>query len=118
MIPLVQTAEQLIIVRLLTGLGGGFAVSAAFPIAAELMPAAHRRTYGALYEMSLAASFTTVFLVSFLLAGNPNTFRLMALPGGLMVFIAPALLHFAIPESPRCHLRRNRVEAAVDAVNQ
>src|SRR5271155_1223080 len=39
LIPLVQTAEQLIIVRLLTGLGAGSAVSAAFPIAAELMPA-------------------------------------------------------------------------------
>ena len=61
LIPLVQTAEQLIIVRLLTGLGGGFAVSAAFPIAAEPMPAAHRRTYGAVYEMSLAASFTAIF---------------------------------------------------------
>jgi len=118
LIPLVQTAEQLIIVRLLTGLGGGFAVSAAFPIAAEPMPAAHRRTYGAVYEMSLAASFTTVFLVSFLLADNPNAFRLMALPGGLMVFIAPVLLHFVIPESPRWHLRRSRVEAAVEAVNQ
>ena len=118
LIPLVQTAEQLIIVRLLTGLGGGFAVSSAFPIAAEPMPAAHRRTYGAVYEMSLAASFTTVFLVSFLLADNPNAFRLMALPGGLMVFIAPVLLHFVIPESPRWHLRRSRVEAAVEAVNQ
>ena len=44
LIPLVQNAEQLIIVRLLTGLGAGAAVSAAFPIAAELMPAQHRRT--------------------------------------------------------------------------
>ncbi len=118
LIPLVQNAEQLIIVRLLTGLGGGFAVSAAFPIAAELMPAQHRRTYGAIYEMSLAASFTLVLLVSFLLAGNPNAFRLMALPGGLVLFIAPALIHFVIPESPRWHLRRGRVEAAVDVVNR
>jgi MFS family permease len=117
LIPLVQSAEQLIIVRLITGLGGGFAVSAAFPIAAELMPARHRRTYGALYEMSLAASFTLVLFVSFVLAGNPNAFRLMALPGGLAIFIAPALIHFIIPESPRWHLRRGRVEAAVDAVN-
>lgn len=117
LIPLVQSAEQLIIVRLMTGLGGGFAVSAAFPIAAELMPARHRRTYGALYEMSLAASFTLVLLVSFVLAGNPNAFRLMALPGGLAVFIAPALIHFVIPESPRWHLRRGRIEAAVDAAN-
>ncbi len=117
-IPLVQTAEQLIIVRLLTGLGGGFAVSAAFPIAAELMPAPHRRTYGAIYEMLLAASFTAVLLVSYLLAGNPNAFRLMALPGGLMIFIAPALIHFVIPESPRWHLRRGRIGAAVDTVNR
>jgi MFS family permease len=117
LIPLVQTAEQLIIVRLMTGFGGGFAVSAAFPIAAELMPARHRRTYGAIYEISLAASFTLVLLVSFVLAGNPNAFRLMALPGGLAVFIAPPLIKFVIPESPRWHLRRGRVEAAVDSVN-
>ena len=58
LIPLVQNAEQLIILRLLTGLGAGGVVSAAFPIAAELMPAQHRRTYGAIYEMALAASFT------------------------------------------------------------
>ena len=118
LIPIVQNAEQLIIVRLLTGLGGGFAASSAFPIAAELMPARHRRTYGAVYEMSLAASFTLVFLVSFLLANNPNAFRLMTLPGGLMLFVAPVLLHFVIPESPRWHLRRGRAEAAVDTVNR
>ena len=99
LIPLVQTAEQLIIVRLMTGLGGGFAVSAAFPIAAELMPARHRRTYGAVYEMSLAASFTLVLLVSFVLAGNPNAFRLMALPGGLALF-AHAALVTPHPQSP------------------
>src|ERR1700746_3564926 len=38
LVPLVQTADQLIIVRLLTGLGAGGAVSAAFPLAADLMP--------------------------------------------------------------------------------
>ena len=43
-IPFVQTGEQLIIVRLLTGLGAGGVVTVAFPIAAELMPAQHRRT--------------------------------------------------------------------------
>ncbi len=117
LIPLVESAEQLIIVRLMAGLGGGFAVSAAFPIAAELMPARHRRTYGALYEMSLAASFTLVLLVSFVLAGNPNAFRIMALPGGLAIVVAPPLIHFVIPASPRWYLRRGQVEAAVDAVN-
>ena len=83
LIPLVQSGEQLIALRLLTGLGGGFAVSAPFPIAAELMPAQHRRTFGAVYEMALAASFTVLPFVSFLLSGNPNAFRLMAVPGGL-----------------------------------
>jgi putative MFS transporter len=118
LIPLVENAEQLIIIRLLTGLGGGFAVSAAFPIAAELMPARHRRTYGAIYEMSLAASFTAVLLISFLLAGNPNAFRLLALPGGLALFTMPPLIHFVLPESPRWHLRRGRIEAAVAVVNR
>jgi MFS family permease len=118
LIPLVQNAEELIIVRLLTGLGGGFAVSAAFPIAAELMPARHRRTYGAAYEMSLACSFAVLPFVAFLLADNPNAFRFMALPGGLVVFIAPALIHFVIPESPRWYLRRGRIDTAVEAVNR
>jgi MFS transporter, putative metabolite:H+ symporter len=118
LIPLVQTGEQLIALRLLTGLGGGFAVSAPFPIAAELMPAQHRRTFGAIYEMSLAASFTVLPFVAFLLAGNPNAFRIMALPGGLAFFVVPALIYFLIPESPRWYLRRGRTAEAVDTVNR
>jgi MFS family permease len=118
LIPLVQTGEQLIALRLLTGLGGGFAVSAPFPIAAELMPAQHRRTFGAIYEMSLAASFTVLPLVAFVLSGNPNAFRIMALPGGLPFFLIPALIYFLIPESPRWYLRRGRVAEAVDTVNR
>jgi len=118
LIPLVQSAEQLIIVRLITGFGGGFAVSAAFPIAAELMLAQHRRTYGAVYEMSLASSFTVLPLVAFLLAGNPNAFRLIAVPGGLAFFVVPALIYFVIPESPRWYLRRGRADAAVNTVNE
>jgi MFS transporter, putative metabolite:H+ symporter len=118
LIPLVRTGEQLIALRLLTGLGGGFAVSAPFPIAAELMPAQHRRTFGAIYEMSLAASFTVLPFVAFLLAGNPNAFRIMALPGGLAFFVVPALIYFLIPESPRWYLRRGRTAEAVDTVNR
>jgi MFS family permease len=117
LITLVQTAEQLIIVRLLTGLAGGFAVFAPFPIAAELMPARHRRTYGAVYEMALACSFAVLPLVGRLLAGSPNAFRLMALPGGLAFFVMPALIYFLIPESPRWHLRRGHTEEAADSVN-
>jgi MFS transporter, putative metabolite:H+ symporter len=118
LIPLVQTAEQLIIVRLLTGLAGGFAVSAPFPIAAELLPAEHRRTYGAIYEIMLASSFTLLPFVGFLLAGNPNGFRLIALPAALGLFVVPALVYLIIPESPRWHLRRGNLEAAVTVVNR
>ncbi|MFZ3234186.1 MAG: MFS transporter [Stellaceae bacterium] len=118
LIPLVQNAQELIGLRLLTGLGGGFAVSAPFPIAAELMPAQHRRTFGAVYEMALAASFTVLPFVGFLFAGNPNAFRMMALPGGLAFFVVPALIYFFIPESPRWYLRRGRTAAAVDTVNR
>jgi MFS transporter, putative metabolite:H+ symporter len=118
LIPLVQSGEQLIILRLLTGLAGGFAASAAFPIAAELMPAQHRRTYGAIYEMMLASSFTLVLLVGFLLAGNPNGFRLMALPALLGLFVAPVLVYLQIPESPRWYLRRGNPEEAVAVVNR
>ena len=63
LIPLAQSGEHLIIIRLMTGLAIGFAASAPFPIAAELMPAQHRRTFGAIYEMMLASSFTLVPLV-------------------------------------------------------
>jgi MFS family permease len=118
LIPLVQTAEQLIIVRLLTGLGAGSAVSAAFPIAAELMPAQHRRTYGAVYEMALAASFTVVPFIAGLLAGNENAFRFLALPGGLSITVVPVLIYFVLPESPRWYLRKGQPQAAVDIVNR
>ena len=118
LIPLVQTAEQLIIVRLLTGIGAGGAVSAAFPIAAELMPAQHRRTYGAIYEMSLAASFTVVPFIGGLLAGNQYAFRFLALPGGLAITVVPVLIYLVLPESPRWHLRKGRPQVAVDIVNR
>jgi len=118
LITLVQTGEQLIIVRLLTGLAGGFAVFAPFPIAAELMPARHRRTFAAVYEMALACSFALLPFVGFLLARNPNAFRLMALPGGLAFFAMPALIYFLIPESPRWYLRRGHTREAVDTVNR
>ena len=117
LIPLVQSAEQLIIVRVLTGFAGGFAVSAPFPIAAELMPARHRRTFGAIYEMALAASFTVLPFIAFLLADDPFGFRLLALPGGLVIFAVPVLVHFAIPESPRWYLRSGQPQRAADTVN-
>ena len=102
---------------MLTGFGAGFAVPAAFPIAAELMPAQHRRTYGAIYEVMLASAFTLLPFVGFLLAGNPEGFRLIALPGGLALGVVPLLVHFGLPESPRWYLSRGDPKAAVEAVN-
>jgi putative MFS transporter len=118
LIPLTQTGTQLLIIRLLTGFGLGFAVSAPFPIAAELMPAQHRRTFGAIFEVMLAGAFTLLPFVSFVLAGDPEGFRLIALPGGLALIVVPLLVHFGLPESPRWHLSRGNPEAAVDAVNR
>jgi MFS family permease len=105
-------------IRMATGIGVGFAISAAFPIAAELMPAQHRRTYGAIYEIMLASAFTLLPFVSFLLADEPNGFRLAALPGGLALFVVPVIVHFVIPQSSRWQLRRGQIDAAVDTVNQ
>jgi len=118
MIPLAQSADQLIILRLITGIGLGFAIPAPFPIAAELMPAQHRRTYGAIYEVMLASAFTLLPFIAFLLAGNPLGFRLIALPGGLALGVVPLLVHYAIPDSPRWYLRQGKPQAAVDAVNR
>ena len=117
LIPLAQNAEELIALRLLTGVGLGFAISAPFPIAAELMPAQHRRTYGAIYEVMLASAFTLLPFISLFLAGGEHAFRLIALPGGLALFVVPVLLYFALPDSPRWLLRRGHPQAAVDAVN-
>jgi Major Facilitator Superfamily len=117
LIPLARTAEQLIVLRILTGIGLGYAISAPFPIAAELLPAQHRRTYGAIYEVMLASAFTLLPFISFVLAGNSQGFRLIALPGGLALFVVPVLLYFALPDSPRWLLRRGQTRAAIDAAN-
>ena len=113
LIPLVQSGDQLIIVRLLTGFGGGFAVSSPFPIAAELMPAQHRRTFSAVLEMSLAMAFTVLPIIGALVADNPDSFRLMALPGGLryLSFRRCSISHAG--KSALAFLRHGRAEAAV-----
>jgi MFS family permease len=118
LIPLAQTGTHLVIIRLLTGIGLGFAISAPFPIAAELMPAQHRRTYGAIYEVMVASAFTILPFVGLILAGSPDGFRLIALPGGLALGVVPLLVHFGLPESPRWHLSRGDPKTAVDIVNR
>ena len=118
LIPLTQSGAQLLVIRVLTGFGLGFALSAPFPIASELMPAQHRRTFGAIYEVMLASAFTLLPFVGFVLAGNPEGFRLIALPGGLALGVVPLLVHFGLPESPRWYLSRGNSGAAVDTVNR
>jgi putative MFS transporter len=118
LIPLVHDAAQLIVLRALTGLGAGGVVSATYPIASELMPAQHRRTNAAIYEMSLASSFTVVPYIASLLSHNASAFRLLALPGGLALLVVPAIVYFLLPESPRWHLRRGEAQIAVDIVNR
>ena len=108
LILLVHSFEQLFILRLITGFFLGFTISAPFPIAAELMPAQHRRTYAAIYETMLAMAFTSLPFVGFVLADHPHGFQLVGLPGGVTLFIAPVLIYFLIPESPRWLLRRGR----------
>ncbi len=105
LIPFAQTGGQLVVIRILTGIGLGFAISAPFPIAAELMPKQHRRTYGAIFEVMLASAFTLLPFLGFLLSDTPDGFRLIALPGGLALGIVPVLVHFALPESARWYLR-------------
>ncbi|MGH7031237.1 MAG: MFS transporter, partial [Stellaceae bacterium] len=109
-----HTFDQLFILRLVTGFFLGFTISAPFPIAAELMPAQHRRTYAGIYETLLASAFTLLPFVAFILADHPNGFRLVGLPGGVTLFIAPVLIYFLIPESPRWLLRRGRAQHAID----
>ena len=94
------------------------AITAPFPVAAELMPAQHRRTYGAIYEICLASAFALLPLVAGFLAGSENGFRWIALPGGLALFVVPILVHLVIPQSARWQLRHGRTEAAVETVNQ
>jgi hypothetical protein len=49
----------------------------------------------------LASAFTLLPFVGFMLTDRPDGFRLVGLPGGVTLFIAPILIYFLIPESPR-----------------
>jgi hypothetical protein len=82
------------------------------------MPKQHRRTYGAIFEVMLASAFTLLPFVGFLLAGDPDGFRLIALPGGLALGVVPLLVHFGLPESARWYLRRGNPQEAVATVNR
>lgn len=117
LIPLAETANQLIALRILGSIGVGFAIPAAYPIGAELLPAQHRRTFATIYELVLATAFVLLPFLGFLLAKNPDGFRLIALPGGLALFIVPVMVHFIVPQSPRWQLSRGRAVEAAASVN-
>lgn len=117
-IPLAHTPDQLIALRLLGGIGFGLALPAAYPIGAEILPARHRKTFGWIYEIILAFAFTTIPFIGFLAGKSPLGWKLLPLPGGVMLFIVPVLVHFVVPESPRWHLTRGHATAAIDAVNR
>ena len=112
-IPFVQTAEQLIIVRLLTGLGAGGVVGG--------VPDRGRIDAGAapahlVYEMALALSFTAVLFIATLLAGNVNAFRFLAFAGrarghrraGHRLFRAPRKRALAVTQRPPAGSGRHR----------
>src|SRR5579862_535284 len=53
------------------------------------MPAQHRRTYGAIYEVMLALSFTLLPVAGGLLAHTADGYRYVGLPGGVTLAVAP-----------------------------
>lgn len=116
-IPLASTPAALIIIRMLGGIGFGLALPAAYPIGAELLPASHRKTFGWIYEIILALAFTAIPFVGSFASGSPAGWKIVALPGGLMLFVVPVLVWLIIPESPRWHLAAGRPDRARDAVN-
>lgn len=117
LIPFAGTADQLIALRILSAAGAGFAIPAAYPIGAELVPAQHRRTFAIIYELVLATAFVLLPFLGFLLSKNADGFRLIALPGGLALFVVPVLIYFVVPQSPRWQLSKGRPDAAARSVN-
>ena len=81
------------------------------------MPAQHRRTYGAAYEMALAASFTVVPFIGGLLAANEHAFRFLALPGGLAITVVLVLVYLCSQKARAGDLRKGRAQTVVDTVN-
>lgn len=108
--PLADTPELLIAVRLVAGLGYGLALPAAYPLGAELLPANRRHTFAWIYEIALGIGFTLTSIIGVLVAhlGAAGAWRLLPLPGGIFFFIAPPLIWFLVPESPRWLAQRGR----------
>lgn len=117
-IPLAHTTTQLVVLRLLGGIGFGLALPAAYPIGSELLPAKHRRTFGWIYELILAFAFTTIPFIGYVAGQSTLGWKLLPLPGGLMLFIVPILVHFVVPESPRWYLMRGDSRAAIAEINR
>jgi MFS family permease len=76
-LPLAATPRQLIVMRLLAGVGFGLALPAAYPLGAELLPAKHRRTFGCVYEIVLAFAFTTIPLFGYLAGDSLSAWKIV-----------------------------------------
>lgn len=114
----VTSAKALIVMRLLGGIGFGMALPAAYPIGSEIMPAKHRRTYGAIYEILLAFGFSSVAFFGYLGVRSDLGWKMLAIPGGVLLFFLPVLIHFFVPESPRWLAARGKADLAIKEINK
>ncbi len=112
--PLAPTATVLIVFRLLSGFGYGLALPAAYPLGTELLPPRRRSTFGWTYEIMLGIGFTLTTVMGYVIshAHLQDGWRLLPLPGGALLFVAPLLIVRFVPESPRWLAERGQAAKA------
>lgn len=82
--------------------GSPLALPAAYPLGTELLPPRRRSTFGWSYEILLGIGFTLTTIIGYVIshAHVVDGWRLLPLPGGIFLFIAPVLILLWVPESP------------------
>ncbi|ALQ29154.1 sugar porter family MFS transporter [Glutamicibacter soli] len=117
------SAVDLVIWRIVGGIGVGFASVIAPAYIAEISPAAHRGRLGSMQQMAIVLGIFVAFLVSALLVfvmGSADAVGLFGLAAWRWMYLSlavPAVLYglmaLRLPESPRYLVERGRyVEAA------